>query len=300
DTRLTNNSAQSNYVSVSSSGVNVHCVWQDYRDTTTEVYYKRSTDAGNTWSADARLTNNPAASNGPTISVTGQNAHVFWSDTRIGNAELYYKRSTDGGASWSSDTRLTFAADEANNPGSFAFGPFVAITWSGWRTGFYEIYYKSSIDGGLNWSNDLQLTPSSNSGGSYKPSIDVSDSAAHVVWYDNRDGNNEVYYKKNIFSFPVGITNTNPETPTEFSLSQNFPNPFNPVTNIGFRIADFGFVSLKVYDVMGKEVAALINEDLSIGIYNVSFDASGLASGIYLYKLESNDFSQTRKMVLIK
>ena len=88
-----------------------------------------------------------------------------------------------------------------------------------------------------------------------------------------------------------------------FSLSQNYPNPFNPTTNIGFRIAKFGLVTLKVFDVLGREVATLVNEEKPAGSYMVEFDASGivnLASGIYFYKLQAGSFSDTKKFILIK
>jgi hypothetical protein len=85
-----------------------------------------------------------------------------------------------------------------------------------------------------------------------------------------------------------------------FRLFQNYPNPFNPITNIGFRIAEFGFVSLKVYDVLGKEVATLINEEKYPGSYEVEFDGSNLSSGIYFYRLTADNFTQTKKLILLK
>jgi hypothetical protein len=85
-----------------------------------------------------------------------------------------------------------------------------------------------------------------------------------------------------------------------YQLFQNYPNPFNPSTNIGFRISDFGFVSLKVYDVLGREVATLVNEDKAAGIYTVEFDAGSFTSGYYFYRLESGDFQQVKKMLLLK
>ena len=89
-----------------------------------------------------------------------------------------------------------------------------------------------------------------------------------------------------------------------YSLSQNYPNPFNPTTKIEFRIAEFGFVSLKVYDVLGREVATLVNEEKPAGNYEVEFKpASGirhLASGIYFYRLQAGDFIQVKKMVLLR
>jgi len=111
-----------------------------------------------------------------------------------------------------------------------------------------------------------------------------------------------------VWNFTTNIVSVDndDEIPLEFSLLQNYPNPFNPTTNIGFRIADRGFVSLKVYDVLGNEVATLVNEELPAGEYKIEFDAIGtsrdlsLTSGIYFYKLNAGSFSQTKKMLLLK
>jgi len=88
--------------------------------------------------------------------------------------------------------------------------------------------------------------------------------------------------------------------PSEFALKQNYPNPFNPVTNLEFGISDLGFVSLKVYDLIGKEVATLVNEKLNPGKYKVEFDGSGLPSGIYYYRLNVGEFMDTKRMMLVK
>jgi hypothetical protein len=88
--------------------------------------------------------------------------------------------------------------------------------------------------------------------------------------------------------------------PITFSLEQNYPNPFNPRTHFEFRIADFGFVTLKVYDVLGNEVAILVNEERPAGSYEVEFDAGNLSSGIYFYKLQSGSFVETKKTLLLK
>jgi hypothetical protein len=88
--------------------------------------------------------------------------------------------------------------------------------------------------------------------------------------------------------------------PEEYSLSQNYPNPFNPVTHLEFGISKLGFVSLKVFDIIGREVKILINEIKPAGSYKVEFDGSNFASGVYFYRLEASDFVQTKRMVLIK
>jgi hypothetical protein len=88
--------------------------------------------------------------------------------------------------------------------------------------------------------------------------------------------------------------------PYEFSLEQNYPNPFNPSTTIKYSIPDNGFVTLKVYDIIGNELITLVNEERSPGSYEVSFNASEYSSGIYIYSLRTDGFTQTKKMMLIK
>jgi hypothetical protein len=105
-------------------------------------------------------------------------------------------------------------------------------------------------------------------------------------------------------SIPDSILNnvkpTNSETPTEFALSQNFPNPFNPTTKIDFKLKQSGLTTLKVYDMLGREVETLVNGELQAGSYQVDFDGRGLASGVYFYRLNSGSFVETKKMMVTK
>ena len=103
--------------------------------------------------------------------------------------------------------------------------------------------------------------------------------------------------------FPVGVAsveNINSGTPTQYDLAQNYPNPFNPSTTINFTIPNSELVSLKVYNILGSEVATLVNENLSAGSYRFNFDAANLASGIYLYELKAGNFKEIKKMNLLK
>ena len=95
------------------------------------------------------------------------------------------------------------------------------------------------------------------------------------------------------------ITKSN-SVPEKYSLSQNYPNPFNPVTNIKYQIPADGYVSLKIYDITGREIANLVNEYKKAGYYTVSFNGINFASGVYFYRIQAGDFSQVKKMVLIK
>ena len=105
-----------------------------------------------------------------------------------------------------------------------------------------------------------------------------------------------------VFSFSIILTDVENEQqiPSEFALFQNYPNPFNPVTSIQYAIGSRQFIQLKVYDVLGNEVATLVNEEMPAGSYEVKFDASGLTSGIYFYKLQAGSMVETKKMILIK
>ena len=108
-------------------------------------------------------------------------------------------------------------------------------------------------------------------------------------------------YRKISNANVVGISNTGIQV-SDFSLQQNYPNPFNPTTNIKFSLPENSFVSLKVFDVNGREVADVINEKRNAGIYEISFDANkyGLSSGMYYYTLTSGSFKESKKMILIK
>jgi hypothetical protein len=108
----------------------------------------------------------------------------------------------------------------------------------------------------------------------------------------------------------VGIDDENENLPTEFSLSQNYPNPFNPSTTLSFAISHSSMVTLKVYDILGREVATLVNEEKPAGEYEIMFsveggsasggNASSLSSGIYFYQLKAGEYIQTKKMILTK
>ena len=98
----------------------------------------------------------------------------------------------------------------------------------------------------------------------------------------------------------IGISNISTEIPSANSLKQNYPNPFNPSTNVKFSIVKSGDVKIFVYDIQGREVQTLVNDRLNAGTYEVSFDGSSLNSGVYFYKMVSEGFMETKRMILIK
>jgi hypothetical protein len=103
----------------------------------------------------------------------------------------------------------------------------------------------------------------------------------------------------------TGIKKISSEIPSDFKLYQNYPNPFNPVTRIKFSIPPFeggqgGMTVLKIFDILGKEIATFVNEKLSPGIYEVQFSGNQLPSGVYFYKLTTNKFTDVKRMILLK
>jgi len=111
--------------------------------------------------------------------------------------------------------------------------------------------------------------------------------------------------KNNVFIVKqLGVTTSvnidKPGLPTEFNLAQNYPNPFNPSTEINYSIPQVSFVSIKVYDILGREIRTLVNEEKFVGYYEVNFDASSLSSGVYFYRLQAGKFSDSKKFILMK
>lgn len=140
---------------------------------------------------------------------------------------------------------------------------------------------------------------------------DQPDKLRIVIW-DKTDSDRIVYDNLNTQSIHGSIVMHNRiiltkegdeeilSAPVEFALDQNYPNPFNPATTINYSIPEAGNVEIKVYDILGNEVANLVNEAKTPGNYAVEFDASSFASGIYIYTLKANNFVQTKKMILMK
>lgn len=122
------------------------------------------------------------------------------------------------------------------------------------------------------------------------------------------DPNGNIVYE---LAFPIGIVSyrayrqtwsegAHKPYPAAYYLHQNFPNPFNPITSIRYDVSENGYVTLKIYDMLGREIRTLVSENLGVGKYQTTFDASGLASGVYFYKLDVNGYTESRKMMLVK
>ena len=292
DTRLTDNPSYSSTPSVSVADSNLHVVWHDNRDGNIEIYYKRSTDGGLSWGADTRLTNDPEYSGDPSIAASGLNVHVVWSDQRDGFLinEIYYKNSTDGGITWGADTRLTFALNFASYPSVSVSDSNVHVVWNDVRDGWdFEVYYKYSSDGGLNWQPDTRLTNDTNL--SEYPSVTVSNSVVHVVWADYRDGNPEIYYTRDPNGNPVG---------TEKLFKDNsfhiFPNPATDNFTLTFNslpILSRNSFEIKIFNVLGENMYT----DKLFTKSNI-INCKSFPSGIYYVKVSDGEKMFVEKVII--
>jgi hypothetical protein len=234
-----------------------------------EVY--RSTDNGANWT--------PASTGIPAFA--GLNRLASAGNTLVAvslyNSSVY--RTTDMGASWTVASQLPGAGGtDLISDGTNLFSGVI-------NAGVYL-----STNSGTTWTNIREGLPTPGIG-FYYLAINGTDLVCGTdiagVW---RRPLSEVTTVKTIDS---GI-------PAEFVLEQNYPNPFNPTTEIGFQIADYGLVSVRVFDLLGKETATLVNEPLHPGSYSVGWDAAGLPGGVYFYQLRTGSSVVTRKMILLR
>lgn len=196
------------------------------------------------------------------------------------------KYSTNGGAYWY----------EQSIP-SGIYPDLYSVNFSdlntGWAVGHF--YYTNSglilntTNRGTNWINQCDR-------------IGFKLFSVHFInnktgWVVGSDGT--ILKTTNGGAEPVGIEPIATEIPNTFYLDQNYPNPFNPVPNIEFGILKSGIISLKVYDLLGKEAATLVDERLNAGKYIIEFNANGLTSGVYFYRFSADGFTDTKKMLIL-
>jgi len=190
-------------------------------------------------------------------------------------------KTTNGGNNWAMDSLINY-----NNRAMYFAN--VNTGWIGGYTSTGNSNIARTTNGGLNWSYQ-------NMGGTQIIN-GLCFADAMTGWAVGFNG----VIMKTTTSGVTSVQNIPSEIPSSFSLSQNFPNPFNPMCNVQFSMSNAGNVKLVVYDVQGREVQTLVNERLQAGTYETSFDGSALNSGVYFYKLITDGFTETKRMILIK
>jgi hypothetical protein len=258
-----------------------------------QIYYTRSLDNGLTWEADGSIT--PVPSQFPSVAVCDSTVHVVYADFRYGTdtPTIYYIRSLNGGTTWETETRL--AEDFASwYPSVAVSDAFVHAVWPDSRNGdTSEIYYKRSLDNGTTWGTDIRLTD--NLSESREPSVAVSGSYVHVVWHDSRDGNWEIYYKRNPTG-NVGIIELE-KTIASHPRSLFVPSFFNDQITVRFEQSLKGPLKITLYDIRGVSVFsatyAVVPSLLSIGDTGILH----LAPGVYFLRIDSDKQTETQKLI---
>jgi len=280
----------------------------------------KTTDAGINWSIVSTFTNIYSTS-------------IFFTDANTGYATAYggiIKKTTDGAASW---------FNQVSNTSQALLSVFMLDVNTGYVSGYNGILYTSNSGTNWNqqlsmsnvYLNDIVFVNSNtgycvgytngpgngvvlkttNSGVNWNTQNSNTCHQLYTVFFTDANSGYMGGYTGTILKTTDGggiLTSSgsiNITLPKEFHLSQNYPNPFNPSTRIRFEVplikGDLGgFVKLTIYDILGQEIATLVNESLKPGSYEVEFNGSNFPSGIYYYKLTAGNFSETRKMVMIK
>jgi photosystem II stability/assembly factor-like uncharacterized protein len=191
-------------------------------------------------------------------------------------------KSTNNGSSW--------VQTALNNQNVYSLSMIANYIFAG--TSANGVYV--SIDNGSSWTQRSDGLPT---GATVVRTIIVTNNNIFAGLGFN--GINGVY-RRPLSEIITGIQPISNEIPGKFSLSQNYPNPFNPVTKINFNIAKTGFVSLSIFDALGREVETLVNQQMNAGSYGIDFNGSKIVSGVYFYRLQSADFTDVKKLVLLK
>ncbi|MBE2256824.1 MAG: T9SS type A sorting domain-containing protein [Ignavibacteria bacterium] len=300
----------------------VYAQWMDTRDTPTNdsalIYASMSTDGGVTWAPNVRVSNQkmridcPTCGGGGTpryqgdynsITSNGQVSMLTWADFRAGNFGTYTAYFPDFGM------RVTPTTDSLNpNSGNITINvqiPSVKL--------YNNVVTFTSAVSPTPGSGTLAVTfPSGNtintSGGSGSIPMRITatggvTAGTYIVTVTGKGPNGTPVHKRDVTVYVANtVTNIAGETeiPMKWDLAQNFPNPFNPTTRINFAVPEKSDVKISVYNSVGKEVAVYFMKQRDPGNYFVTFNAGALPSGVYFYKLETANFSDTKKMLLVK
>lgn len=323
----TTGDVQGSHLCVSRNG-QINVVWLQF-STNGVVRFDRSTDGGTTFGTDVSVASGTFPSGlpndvntFPNIAVDNSSGprsgwlYIAFADNRNGDCDVFLCKSTDNGSTWSPPFRVN--NDPINN-GKIQYWPAIEVSTNGNLAIIYmdtrntanntiiEAYIARSYDGGSSFTNELISTEPSPTGipgsnvrfGDY---IDIDYVGTNVVpvWTDERNGGfNMDIFTAEISEF-IAVGTEHNTIPKNYTLLQNYPNPFNPSTFISFGLPTNSYITLKVYDIMGREVKEIVKGNLTLGYHTYSFNASGLTSGIYFYTLTAGDYKDTRKMVLIK
>jgi hypothetical protein len=312
----------------------VYAAWNGpkVRNSQYGIFFNKSTDGGTTWLADPiYICDQPGGwdymisgiyrcngllatacdlSNGP---YRG-NLYINWTDSAgPNNHDVKFIKSTNGGVNWSAVKKVN--TDVTIKEQFLSWMTIDRTTGYIWIV-FYdrrddagnnnstEVYLAKSTDGGETFTNfKVSSTPfvpvSSVFFGDYT-GISAANSHIRPIWCRLQGSSQSIVTA--IVDIPTGENNISENIPGEYKLGQNYPNPFNPTTNISYSLKENTFVSIRIYNLVGQEIAVLVNSNKPAGNYSFTFDLTeyNLPSGVYFYKMTAGNFSETKKMIITK
>jgi len=245
--------------------------------------------------------------------ATRGNVYVCWGDQRNGtdNSDVFVIRSTDGGNTWGDVIRVN--NDNTTRHQFFPWmtidqttGTLYAVFYDRRNTTGYatDVYLAKSTNGGESFENyqisESSFTPTSTVFFGDYTNISAFNKQVYPIWMRLNGNNLSVYTSRITDTLSVVGVQHEENIVNDFQLYQNFPNPFNPTTSILYNLKEESFVTLKVYDVLGKEIETLVNENKAAGQHEIFFNAKNIASGIYFYGLTAGRIHEMKKMILVK
>jgi len=295
------------------------------------IFFNKSTDFGNTWlSQPVYICDQPGGwdymiaglqrSNGLLATATDLSngpyrgyIYINWTDSAgPNNHDVKFIRSTNGGTNWSAVKKVN--TDVGTKEQFLSW-----MTVDRYNGYIWIVFYDRRNDASNNNSTDVYLARSTDGGNTFTDFKVSASSFIPVTGYFLGDYNGITAYHNKIRpmwtrvqgsqgsvmtaivdSIVTSENNIAETLPVDYKLEQNYPNPFNPKTNISYSVKEKGFVTLKVYNLLGSEVATLVNENRESGKYELQWDASNYSSGVYFYKMTVNNYSETKKMMVIK
>ena len=182
--------------SIAVSGNNVYVVWKDNTLGNDEVFYRRSTDGGATFGRTVNLSNTAGFSGAPSIAVSGNNVYIVWYDETPGNSEIFYRRSTDDGATFGSTVNLSNNVGESAPSAIAVSGNNVYVVWRDNTPGNFDMLYRRSTNGGASFGSTVNLSNNGGDSGGTAQGVAASGNNVYVVWRDNTPGSYDIFYRK--------------------------------------------------------------------------------------------------------
>ncbi|MBN2365374.1 MAG: T9SS type A sorting domain-containing protein [Calditrichaeota bacterium] len=292
--------------SIAYGGPNYLAVWQDHRNGLFEIYGTLIDQQGNILDTNGFVISSGSDSKEcPEVCFDDSNYLVVWQEYSGNSWDIHGIRVDQLGRPIDSDNIIICNEPQNQKHPTLIFdGTNYIVVWEDYRNGMdSDIYYTTiTVTGTV-----AQSTPVSNqSRDQLSPALARgSGNQVFIVysgWTDSVDGKlyNQLRIWGKFIGTASGITLENRSIVDQYNLFQNYPNPFNPSTTIKFDLPKTTQVIMKVFNILGEEVTTLVSDRLSAGSYSYDWDASNLASGVYLYRLQAGDYVETRKMILMR